>query len=216
MAAPRQPSQAAQSGSAHEGGSELAAAPGLGRGDAGDDTVLPRRLRPCAARHRVDRVPAGPGHDNRRDQPDPAGKPAQVTSWAAIIAVPTAITGFYGQNRPYRLRAVGLRDVLPPHSGDLHRAICHVQNARTGCSRGPSARRRLSVITVQTTEPGLPGKRVRRRQHERTSHGPTSNPLVARYESVHVTVPVRDPRLACQPRTCWFSTTRQFASVDAR
>ena len=25
----------------------------------------------------------------------------QVTSWAAIIAVPTAITGFYGQNVPY-------------------------------------------------------------------------------------------------------------------
>jgi magnesium transporter len=24
-----------------------------------------------------------------------------VTSWAAIIAVPTAITGFYGQNLPY-------------------------------------------------------------------------------------------------------------------
>src|SRR5256885_1572826 len=26
----------------------------------------------------------------------------KVTSWAAIIAVPTAITGFYGQNLPYR------------------------------------------------------------------------------------------------------------------
>jgi magnesium transporter len=25
----------------------------------------------------------------------------QVTSWAAIIAVPTAVTGFYGQNVPY-------------------------------------------------------------------------------------------------------------------
>jgi magnesium transporter len=25
----------------------------------------------------------------------------QVTSWAAIIAVPTAVTGFYGQNLPY-------------------------------------------------------------------------------------------------------------------
>src|SRR5262249_50279204 len=25
----------------------------------------------------------------------------QVTSWAAIIAIPTAITGFYGQNVPY-------------------------------------------------------------------------------------------------------------------
>ena len=24
-----------------------------------------------------------------------------MTSWAAIIAVPTAITGFYGQNLPY-------------------------------------------------------------------------------------------------------------------
>jgi magnesium transporter len=25
----------------------------------------------------------------------------QLTAWAAIIAVPTAITGFYGQNIPY-------------------------------------------------------------------------------------------------------------------
>jgi magnesium transporter len=25
----------------------------------------------------------------------------KVTSWAAIIAVPTAITGFYGQNIPF-------------------------------------------------------------------------------------------------------------------
>ena len=25
----------------------------------------------------------------------------KVTSWAAIIAVPTAITGWYGQNLPY-------------------------------------------------------------------------------------------------------------------
>ncbi|MGW7406218.1 CorA family divalent cation transporter [Streptomyces sp. NPDC054833] len=25
----------------------------------------------------------------------------KVTSWAAIIAVPTAITGYYGQNLPY-------------------------------------------------------------------------------------------------------------------
>jgi magnesium transporter len=25
----------------------------------------------------------------------------KVTSWAAIFAVPTAITGFYGQNLPY-------------------------------------------------------------------------------------------------------------------
>jgi len=25
----------------------------------------------------------------------------KVTSWAAIFAVPTAVTGFYGQNLPY-------------------------------------------------------------------------------------------------------------------
>jgi magnesium transporter len=25
----------------------------------------------------------------------------KVTSWAAVIAVPTAVTGFYGQNVPY-------------------------------------------------------------------------------------------------------------------
>jgi magnesium transporter len=26
----------------------------------------------------------------------------KVTSWAAIIAVPTAVTGYYGMNVPYR------------------------------------------------------------------------------------------------------------------
>ena len=38
----------------------------------------------------------------------------KVTSWAAIIAVPTAITGFYGQNVPYPgfARRVGVRHVL--------------------------------------------------------------------------------------------------------
>jgi len=27
--------------------------------------------------------------------------PPDLTAWAAIIAVPTAVTGFYGQNVPY-------------------------------------------------------------------------------------------------------------------
>ena len=36
----------------------------------------------------------------------------KVTSWAAIIAVPTAITGFYGQNLPYP----GLRAATPAWS----------------------------------------------------------------------------------------------------
>ena len=41
----------------------------------------------------------------------------KVTSWAAIIAVPTAITGFYGQNLPYPgfARHVRLRDVDAAH-----------------------------------------------------------------------------------------------------
>ncbi len=32
----------------------------------------------------------------------------KVTSWAAIIAVPTAVTGFYGQNLPYPGFATGV------------------------------------------------------------------------------------------------------------
>ena len=53
----------------------------------------------------------------------------KVTSWAAIIAVPTAITGFYGQNLPYpgfadgsgagaarRIGAGGFRSPQPPRA----------------------------------------------------------------------------------------------------
>ena len=54
----------------------------------------------------MDREPARPGVHHRGDQPDHPGNrlniiTKKVTSWAAIIAVPTAITGFYGQNLPY-------------------------------------------------------------------------------------------------------------------
>jgi hypothetical protein len=34
-------------------------------------------------------------------QPDRGGRMKKVTSWAAIIAVPTGVTGFYGMNVPY-------------------------------------------------------------------------------------------------------------------
>ena len=72
----------------------------------GDGARLPRRLRPCPAGHRVDREPARPGRHHCGNQPDHPGNrlniiTKKVTSWAAIIAVPTAITGFYGQNLPY-------------------------------------------------------------------------------------------------------------------
>ena len=82
-------------------------APRPARRHGGDDALLPGRLRPRPARHRVDRVAARP---RRR----PSSRPnltlqgnrlnvitKKVTSWAAIIAVPTAITGWYGQNLPY-------------------------------------------------------------------------------------------------------------------
>ena len=111
--------------------------------------VLPGRLRPCAARHRVDRVSAGPGHDNRRDQPDPAGKPAQRDHQEG-----DELGGDH--RRPHsdhrvlraepsvpRLRAdFGLRDVLPSHRGDLHARCMSRSNARTGCRHGLGLRRR--------------------------------------------------------------------------
>jgi magnesium transporter len=45
----------------------------------------------------------------------------KVTSWAAIIAVPTAVTGFYGQNVPYPGFGCSL-GVLVLHSAH-HRAL---------------------------------------------------------------------------------------------
>ena len=37
--------------------------------------LLPGRVRPRAARHRMDREPAGPGHDHSGDEPDHPGQP---------------------------------------------------------------------------------------------------------------------------------------------
>ena len=70
------------------------------------DAVLPGRLRPRPAGHGMDGVAARPGHHHPRDPLDVQGNRLnsimkKVTSWAAIIAVPTAVTGFYGQNVPY-------------------------------------------------------------------------------------------------------------------
>ena len=55
---------------------------------------------------RVDRFASRPGEHHRRDEPQPARLPPEPdheegTSWAAIIAVPTLITGYYGMNVPY-------------------------------------------------------------------------------------------------------------------
>ena len=67
----------------------------------------------------------------------------KVTSWAAIIAVPTAITGFYGQNVPYPgfSAALGLLVLLGAHRGDLRRPVLGVSPSRLDLSgraaRGP-------------------------------------------------------------------------------
>jgi magnesium transporter len=51
-----------------------------------------------AARDRVDRIA-----DTQRSEQDAQLNEItkKLAAWAAIIAVPTAVTGFYGQNIPY-------------------------------------------------------------------------------------------------------------------
>ncbi len=54
----------------------------------------------------LDRLAARPGVDDPRDQPHDPGQPDERDHeeghrWAAIIAVPTFITGYYGMNVPY-------------------------------------------------------------------------------------------------------------------
>jgi magnesium transporter len=54
----------------------------------------------------VDRELARPCRHHCGDEPADSGNrlnliTKKVTSWAAIIAVPNAITGFYGQDLPY-------------------------------------------------------------------------------------------------------------------
>ena len=61
----------------------------------------------------------------------------KVTSWAAIIAVPTAITGFYGQNLPYpgfatRLGCVRLHGA---DLGPVHLAATWSSSEETGSER---------------------------------------------------------------------------------
>ena len=56
----------------------------------------------------------------------------KVTSWAAIIAVPTAITGFYGQNLPYPgfARTSGFIMVQLAHHRAVGRLVHRVQTQR--------------------------------------------------------------------------------------
>src|SRR6266704_1362088 len=62
---------------AHAGGRQRPHAPRLWVAGPADGALLPGRLRPRPPRHRVDRVPAGPGHHHRRHQPDDPGQPAE-------------------------------------------------------------------------------------------------------------------------------------------
>lgn len=56
----------------------------------------------------------------------------KVTSWAAIIAVPTAIPGFYGQNLPYPGFGtyLGVRRLDSAHPGIVVPVVRHVQTSR--------------------------------------------------------------------------------------
>ena len=56
----------------------------------------------------------------------------KVTSWAAIIAVPTAITGWYGQNLPY--------PGFASTSGLVTSAAAHRRRSRSACTSPSSAR----------------------------------------------------------------------------
>ena len=53
----------------------------------------------------------------------------KVTSWAAIIAVPTAVTGYYGMNVPYPgfQQQLGRVDIDRPDGGHLALALCDLQ-----------------------------------------------------------------------------------------
>ncbi len=70
-----------------------------------DGSLLSGCLRPCTARYEMDGEPARPRHEYPRSESGPPGKPAQRDhqegDGTAIIAISTAVTGFYGQNVPY-------------------------------------------------------------------------------------------------------------------
>ena len=70
----------------------------------------------------------------------------KVTSWAAIIAVPTFITGFYGMNVPYP----GFSD----HVG-LHRRGRHHARVRGGAVRGLPPQRLALVPESPWARPAL-------------------------------------------------------------
>ena len=64
----------------------------------------------------------------------------KVTSWAAIIAVPTAITGWYGQNVPYPGfgKTSGLIASTRPHRGAGGRALRPVPPQGLALNRAPA------------------------------------------------------------------------------
>ena len=72
----------------------------------------------------------------------------QVTSWAAIIAVPTAVTGFYGQNVPYPGfgHADRVLDLDDRHGGAVGRRCGWCSGARTGSERSHFGGRRCVVL----------------------------------------------------------------------
>ncbi len=75
----------------------------------------------------------------------------QVTSWAAIIAVPTAVTGFYGQNVPYPGFSHDERfhHVVADHRARVRSGCTGSSVARTGCrSAGCRSRRSAAVEDV--------------------------------------------------------------------
>ena len=69
----------------------------------------------------------------------------KVTGWAAIIAVPTAITGFYGQNRSLsgRRHPMGGTDVRHSYRDPVPRCCSSRSNARIGSEPGGDHSARL-------------------------------------------------------------------------
>ena len=76
LRAAQEPGAAAPGRAADARGRQLADAPRPAHRRRATAAVLPGRLRPRAARHRVDREPARPGHHDPGDQPDHPGQPA--------------------------------------------------------------------------------------------------------------------------------------------
>ena len=77
LRAAQEPGPAAPGGPAHARGGQHPDAARPAHHRRRPAPVLPGRLRPRAAGHRVDREPAGPGHHHPGDQPDHPGQPAE-------------------------------------------------------------------------------------------------------------------------------------------